>query len=207
MSAFLAVNEVIIYNSLQELQNESFCLCQIVAQSCDDFSLELLKRRNRTVSLVFLPPVSMVLSSSMRQVSVSVVNRQPIGSKGWPTQPSRLVVEVTPLWRSSERGRQNVKMIHPDSTLAPENKYFKFVCVCFTFLLVFVDVHLSLLLEAERVDDGDGQSQGFPGVTVGTQGVDTSACRRDVVCVVDREIRWSQDSFTHTHTHTLCYAQ
>lgn len=88
-------------------------------------------------------------------------------------------------------------MIHPDTTLAPEHKLL-YTCVCFTFLLVFVDVHLSLLLEAERVDDGDGQSQGFPGVTVGTQSVNTSACRRDVVCVVVRERRWVQGSFTHT---------
>lgn len=53
-----------------------------------------------------------------------------------------------------------------------------------TFLLVLVNVHLSLLLEAECVDDCDGQSQGFSGVTVGTQGVDTSAGGRYVVCLM-----------------------
>lgn len=71
-----------------------------------------------------------------------------------------------------------------------------------TFLLVFVDVHLSLLLEPQRVDDGNGQSQGFPGVTVGTQGVDASACRRDVVCVVDREIKMGSEK-RHRRTEIL----
>lgn len=63
------------------------------------------------------------------------------------------------------------------------------VCVCVrgTFLLVFVDVHLPVLLEAQRVDNGHGQSQGFPGVAVGTQGVDAGARRRNVVCAVKRE--------------------
>lgn len=54
-----------------------------------------------------IPPVSMVFSSSTRQVSVSVMNKQPMGSRGWPTQPSRFVVEVTPLWRSSAHPNQS----------------------------------------------------------------------------------------------------
>lgn len=58
-----------------------------------------------------IPPVSMVLSSSTRQVSVSVVKRQPMGSKGWPTQPSRLVVEVTFLWRSSRSRKKKSQLI------------------------------------------------------------------------------------------------
>lgn len=57
------------------------------------------------------------------------------------------------------------------------------MCVCVTFLLVFVDVHLSLLLEAERVDDGHRQTQRFAGVAMGTQGVNAGARCRDVVCV------------------------
>lgn len=53
-----------------------------------------------------------------------------------------------------------------------------------TFLLVLVYVHLSLLLEAKRVDDGDGQPQRFSHVAVRSQGVDASARRRDVVCAL-----------------------
>lgn len=55
-------------------------MCHLLAQGCDDFSSESLKENMKI--FVFIPPVSMVLSSSTRQVSVSVVNRQPIGSKG-----------------------------------------------------------------------------------------------------------------------------
>lgn len=144
----------------------------------------------------------MVLSSSTRQVSVSVVNRQPIGSKGCPTQPSRLVVEVTPLWRSSEggRGQERKKCWNDLSTTIRQLCVCVCLCPCFTFLLVFVDVHLSLLLKAKRIDDCNGQSQGFPGVTVGTQGVNASTCCRDVVCVVDRK----RKSFAiHGHRHAV----
>lgn len=88
--------------------------------------------------------------------------------------------------------KNDIKMTGADISVAPRSSICVCVCVfvCITFLLVFVDVHLSLLLEAECVDDGDGQSQGFPGVTVGTESVNAGTCRRDVVCVFDRATRW-----------------
>lgn len=160
----------------------------------------------------------MVLSSSTRHVSVSVMNRQPIGSKGWPTQPSRLVVEVTPLWRSSKirkGGRESEVNLTVLGTPTPELHSIHKCAVSVTFLLVFVDVHLSLLLQAESVNNGDGQSQGFPGVTMRAQGVNACTRCRDVICGVDREMRWGAFSqhfffFLHscpllqtTHIHSL----
>lgn len=126
----------------------------------------------------------------MRHVSVSVMKRQPIGSKGWPTQPSRLVVEVTFLWRSSNRRKRKQQILIKTErmpSLWKINSASKKVFNIQTFFLVFVDVHLSLLLEAERVDDGDGQSQGFSRVAVGPQGVNASARRRYMVYV-----RWGE---------------
>lgn len=41
-------------------------------------------------------------SSPTRPDSVRVLNRVPMGSRGCPTQPSMLVVEVCPLWSNSE---------------------------------------------------------------------------------------------------------
>lgn len=57
-----------------------------------------------------------------------------------------------------------------------------------TFLLMFVDVHLPLLLETQGVDDSHSQSQGFPGVAMGTQGIDAGTCRWNMVCRVNREV-------------------
>ena len=37
-------------------------------------------------------------------VPIRVLNRVPMGSRGWPTQPSGLVVEVTPLCNKSVNG-------------------------------------------------------------------------------------------------------
>lgn len=42
-------------------------------------------------------------SSPTRPDSVRVLNRVPMGSRGCPTQPSMLVMEVWPLWSNSER--------------------------------------------------------------------------------------------------------
>lgn len=48
---------------------------------------------------------SIVTASSLQllplRVSIRVLNRVPMGSRGWPTQPSRLVTDVTPLFSSS----------------------------------------------------------------------------------------------------------
>jgi len=44
-------------------------------------------------------------SSPARPDSVRVLNRVPMGSRGWPTQPSMLVMEVWPLWSNSEMRR------------------------------------------------------------------------------------------------------
>lgn len=44
----------------------------------------------------------MVPSSPARPDSVKVLNRVPMGSRGCPTQPSMLVMEVWPLWSNSE---------------------------------------------------------------------------------------------------------
>lgn len=41
------------------------------------------------------------LSSSVRQASIRLLKRVPTGSRGCPTQPSRLVIEVMLLWGSS----------------------------------------------------------------------------------------------------------
>lgn len=40
-------------------------------------------------------------SSSIRQASMRLLKRVPTGSRGCPTQPSRLVIEVMLLWGSS----------------------------------------------------------------------------------------------------------
>lgn len=112
----------------------------------------------------------------------------------WKLRPSGEALR-----EEENRKERNVEMICPQQS---NSCVCVCVCLCFTFLLVFVDIHLSLLLEAKRVDDCNGQSQGFPGVTVGTQGVDASACRRDVVCVVDRK----RKSFAiHSHRHAVSY--
>lgn len=42
-------------------------------------------------------------SSPTRPDSVRVLNRVPMGSRGCPTQPSMLVMEVWPLWSNSEQ--------------------------------------------------------------------------------------------------------
>lgn len=47
-------------------------------------------------------------SSPTRPDSVRVLNRVPMGSRGCPTQPSMLVMEVWPLWSNSET-RQQIK--------------------------------------------------------------------------------------------------
>ncbi len=44
-------------------------------------------------------------SSPTRPDSVRVLNRVPMGSRGCPTQPSMLVMEVWPLWSNSEQDR------------------------------------------------------------------------------------------------------
>ena len=41
------------------------------------------------------------LSSSVRQASIRLLKSVPTGSRGCPTQPSRLVIEVILLWGSS----------------------------------------------------------------------------------------------------------
>lgn len=46
-------------------------------------------------------PEAAAPSSLPRPVSIRVLNSVPMGSRGWPTQPSRLVTDVTPLWSSS----------------------------------------------------------------------------------------------------------
>ena len=59
-----------------------------------------------------LPDTSRQPSSFRRQASVKVRNRQPIGSRGWPTQPSRFVMVVVPLCNSS--GNKQVKVFERD---------------------------------------------------------------------------------------------
>ena len=123
---------------------------------------------------------------------------------------SRLVVEVTHpsggalTEDEEERSKSNVKWVVMAPSLRKQHNRYEcmYVCLYDTFLLVFVDVHLSLLLEAKCVDDSNSQSQGFPGVTVGTQGINASTCCWYMVCVVDRENRWGQNSFILIHTHT-----
>lgn len=44
-------------------------------------------------------------SSPTRPDSVRVLNRVPMGSRGCPTQPSMLVMEVWPLWSNSKTGQ------------------------------------------------------------------------------------------------------
>lgn len=50
----------------------------------------------------------LVPSSPARPDSVKVLNRVPMGSRGCPTQPSMLVMEVWPLWSNSE---ENINII------------------------------------------------------------------------------------------------
>ena len=49
-----------------------------------------------------LPPAESSLPVGL--VPIRVLNRVPMGSRGWPTQPSGLVVEVTPLCNKSVNG-------------------------------------------------------------------------------------------------------
>lgn len=49
-----------------------------------------------------VPEISRQFSSSNLQASVRVRKRQPMGFRGWPTQPSRLVMVVAPRCSSSE---------------------------------------------------------------------------------------------------------
>jgi len=53
-----------------------------------------------------VPDISRQLSSSNLQASVRVRNRQPMGFRGWPTQPSRLVMVVAPRCRSSAKKKK-----------------------------------------------------------------------------------------------------
>lgn len=48
-----------------------------------------------------VPEISRQFSSSNLQASVRVRKRQPMGFRGWPTQPSRLVMVVAPRCSSS----------------------------------------------------------------------------------------------------------
>lgn len=60
--------------------------------------------------------LAVVPSSLPRPVSIRVANKVPMGSKGWPTQPSRLVMDVTPLWSSSEGPRTRTAELVPWKT-------------------------------------------------------------------------------------------
>lgn len=50
-----------------------------------------------------IPEISRQFSSSNLQASVRVRKRQPMGFRGWPTQPSRLVMVVAPRCSSSAK--------------------------------------------------------------------------------------------------------
>lgn len=56
------------------------------------------------------------VSSSRRQASKSALQRQPMGSRGWPTHPSMLVMQVEPFCSSSE-GRKKGSRPTPLPTL------------------------------------------------------------------------------------------
>lgn len=52
-----------------------------------------------------VPEISRQFSSSNLQASVRVRKRQPMGFRGWPTQPSKLVMVVAPRCSSSAKNR------------------------------------------------------------------------------------------------------
>lgn len=80
----------------------------------DQFSAESLFFILSTEVSVFVPEKSsraVAASSLPRPVSMRVLNSVPMGSRGWPTQPSRLVTDVIPLWSSSaETHTQSVNL-------------------------------------------------------------------------------------------------
>lgn len=63
------------------------------------------------------------LSSSTLQASIRLLKRVPMGSKGCPTQPSRFVIEVTPLWRRSVPEKMEGEGREIKLMLAPPNNY------------------------------------------------------------------------------------
>lgn len=68
------------------------------------------------------------------------------------------------------------------SFLATRNQLDQQYNTKLTFLVVSEELQLFLLLPAQGVDDGDGQSQCFPWVTVRSQCIYPGAGRGDVFC-------------------------
>lgn len=96
----------------------------------------------------------LVTSSPARPDSVKVLNRVPMGSRGCPTQPSMLVMEVWPLWSNSENNI-NIKIINfhryktdlDDLDGCKQRKYKSLTCKTRLAFLVSAKVlQLSLLL-------------------------------------------------------------
>lgn len=58
-------------------------------------------------------------------VSIRVLNRVPMGSRGWPTQPSRLVTDVTPLFSNSALKRQYFILAFKAIRAAGRNSYVR----------------------------------------------------------------------------------
>lgn len=59
------------------------------------------KRQEQTMALPVKSESPEKVSSSVWQASMRLLKSVPTGSKGCPTQPSRLVIEVMLLWGSS----------------------------------------------------------------------------------------------------------
>lgn len=100
-------------------QNNIFQMCELLVNNVEKWSPSIAQEpelcspeRSKQV----LDP-----SSPARPDSVRVLNRVPMGSRGCPTQPSMLVMDVWPLW-SNSGSRQSRQRPRTASTLLEFSK-------------------------------------------------------------------------------------